>query len=444
MFYLYNFTKNQNIMDRLQFEKLKNWKKSSNRKPLIIRGARQVGKTWLMKEFGKQEYSQIAYVNFENSKSLNNLFITDFDIQRIITAIQIETDVQINPINTLIIFDEIQECEGAITSLKYFYENAPQYHIVAAGSLLGVALHKHTSFPVGKVDFLDLQPLNFGEFLLALNKKPLFDLLLSKDWALITSFKSKYIELLRHYYFIGGMPEAVFSFANENDFTKVRAIQNRILSAYEQDFSKHAPHEIVPRIRMIWQSIPSQLAKENKKFIYGLLKHGARAKEYELAIGWLIDSGLIYRVNRASKPALPLIAYMDISAFKLFLVDVGLLGARGNISIKTLIVGNSIFQEFKGAMTEQYVLQQLKSCENLSIYYWATEKSTAEIDFMVQFAENVIPIEVKAEENLQAKSLKSFQQQYKPAVSIRTSMSDYRIDDWLTNLPLYAVGNYWK
>jgi predicted AAA+ superfamily ATPase len=431
-------------MERFQFEKLINWKKSNDRKPLIIRGARQVGKTWLMKQFGGREYSATAYINFESSKTLQKLFTDDFDISRIIMAIQIETGVQINPENTLIIFDEIQESEGAITSLKYFFENAPQYHILAAGSLLGVALHQHTSFPVGKVDFLDLYPLSFGEFLLALNKKPLYDLLLSRDWTLIKSFKSKFIELLRQYYYIGGMPEAVYSFANENDFKKVRDIQTRILSAYEQDFSKHAPHEIVPRIRMIWQSIPSQLAKENKKFIYGILKQGARAKDFEIAMAWLIDSGLIYKVNRASKPALPLIAYMDISAFKIYTLDVGLLGAMGNIDIKTLIDGNLIFQEFKGAMTEQYVLQQLKSCENLSVYYWSTEKSAAEIDFMVQHGENVIPIEVKAEENLQAKSLKSFYQHYKPAISIRTSMSDYRKDDWLTNLPLYAVENYWK
>ena len=431
-------------MERFQFEKLITWKKSNDRKPLIIRGARQVGKTWLMKQFGEREYTATAYINFESSKTLQNLFADDFDIKRIITAIQIETGVQINPENTLIIFDEIQECEGAITSLKYFFENAPQYHILAAGSLLGVALHQHTSFPVGKVDFLDLHPLSFGEFLLALDKKPLYDLLLSRDWTLITSFKSKFIELLRQYYYIGGMPEAVYSFANENDFKKVRDIQTRILSAYEQDFSKHAPHEVVPRIRMIWQSIPSQLAKENKKFIYGMLKQGARAKDFEMAMAWLIDSGLIYKINRASKPALPLIAYMDISAFKIYILDVGLLGAMGNINIKTLIEGNTIFQEFKGAMTEQYVLQQLKSCGNLSIYYWSTEKSGAEVDFMVQHGENVIPIEVKAEENLQAKSLKSYYQQYKPAISIRTSMSDYRTDDWLTNLPLYAIENYWK
>jgi predicted AAA+ superfamily ATPase len=431
-------------MDRFQLDKLKEWKKSENRKPLIIRGARQVGKTWLIKQFGKLEYSQIAYINFESIKSLKVLFKNDYDIQRIISAIQIETGIQINNANTLIVFDEIQECEGAITSLKYFFENAPQYHIIAAGSLLGVALHQNIAFPVGKVDFLDLYPMSFGEFLLALNQKPLYDLLLSRDWLLITSFKSKYIELLKQYYFIGGMPEVVYSFSMKNDFTKVRKIQIQILRAYEQDFSKYAPYEIVPRIRMIWQSVPSQLAKENKKFIYGLLKQGARATEFEMAMNWLIGAGLIYKINRISKPSIPLIAYMDNSAFKLYVLDVGLLGAIGNIDIKSLLYGNSIFQEFKGSMTEQFVLQQLKCTENLPIYYWSTEKSTAEIDFIVQFAGTVIPIEVKAEENLQAKSLKSFQQKYFPKVSIRTSMSDFRIDNWLTNLPLYAIECYWK
>ncbi|MFZ4414463.1 MAG: ATP-binding protein [Bacteroidales bacterium] len=431
-------------MERFQFEQLLAWKNSCNRKPLIIKGARQVGKTWLMKEFGKREYLQTAYINFESSASLKHLFSTDFDIQRIISAIQIETEVQIDAKTTLIIFDEIQACEAAITSLKYFFENAPQYHIIAAGSLLGVALHYKTSFPVGKIEFLDLHPLSFGEFLLAVHKKALYNLLTTKDWSLVAGFKLKFAELLRQYFYIGGMPEVVSSFSIENDFKKVRTLQLQILNAYEQDFSKHAPNETVPRIRMIWQAIPSQLARENKKFVYGLLKQGARAKEYEMAIAWLVDAGMIYKVNRASKPALPLIAYMDVAAFKLFFLDVGLLAAMGNIDSKTLIEGHQIFQEFKGGITEQYVLQQLKTIEELPVYYWSSEKSTAEIDFLIQFSENVIPIEVKAEENLQAKSLKSFQLQYKPAISIRTSMSDYRIDQWLTNLPLYAIEFYWK
>ena len=426
-------------MERIAMQALKSWKNKPKRKPLIIRGARQVGKTWLMKEFGKNEYSQTAYVNFESSKLLKTLFVDNFDIQRIITALQIETGIQIDAENTLIIFDEIQEAEGAITSLKYFCENAPQYQIIAAGSLLGVALHMHTSFPVGKVEFLDLYPLNFTEFLLALNQQPLLNLLKSRDWTLIKSFKEKYIQFLKQYYFIGGMPEAVLSYRTQNDFREVRLIQKRILSAYEQDFSKHAPGEIVPRIRMLWNSIPAQLAKENKKFIYGAVKLGSRAKDFELALSWLIDCGLVHKVCRASKPGIPLKVYEDYGTFKLFIADVGLLGAMGDIDVKTLIEGNVIFEEFKGALTEQYVLQQLLTIPDLAIYYWSAERSSSEIDFLVQSIGEVIPIEVKAEENLQAKSLKTFCQKYAPTTPIRTSMSDFRKEDWLTNLPLYAI-----
>ena len=426
-------------MERFAMHELKRWKNKQGRKPMLIRGTRQVGKTWLMKEFGKNEYAQTAYVNFESSKLLKTLFTDNFDIQRIITALQIETGVQINAENTLIILDEIQDAEGAITSLKYFCENAPQYHIIAAGSLLGVALHKHTSFPIGKVEFLDLFPLSYAEFLLALNQQPLLNLLNDKDWILIKSFKDKYIQLLRQYYFIGGMPEAVLSYSTQNNYSDVRAIQNRILIAYEHDFSKHAPNEIVPRIRMLWNSISSQLARENKKFIYKSVKPGSRAKDYELALSWLIDCGLVHKVCRASKPGIPLKAYEDYSAFKLFISDLGLLGAMGNIDVKTLIEGNVIFEEFKGALTEQYVLQQLKTMPDIAIYYWSAEQSTAEIDFLVQYLGEIIPIEVKAEENLQAKSLRMFCKKYSPVMAIRTSMSDFRKEDWLTNLPLYAI-----
>ena len=426
-------------MRRTSMQVLIAWKNKQQRKPLIIRGARQVGKTWLMKEFGKNEYDQTAYINFESSKLLKAWFVDNFDIQRIITALQIETGVQINAENTLIIFDEIQEAEGAVTSLKYFCENAPQYHIIAAGSLLGVALQKHTSFPVGKVEFLDLHPINFTEFLMALEKQPLLDLLKSQDWLLIKSFKDKYIHLLRQYYYIGGMPEAVLSFKTYNDYKEVRVIQKRILSAYMQDFSKHAPIKIIPRIRMLWNSIPAQLAKENKKFMYGVIKLGSRAKDYELAMSWLIDCGLVHKVCRASKPGIPLKAYEDVAAFKLFIVDIGLMGAMGDIDVRTLIQGNVIFEEFKGALTEQYVLQQLFTMPDIAIYYWSAERSTAEVDFLIQYAGEVIPIEVKAEENLKAKSLKTFCQKYSPKTAVRTSMSDFRKQDWLINLPLYAI-----
>lgn len=426
-------------MHRNELKDLLVWKNKSNRKPMIIRGARQVGKTWLMKAFGKQEYAQIAYVNFESNKLLKGVFEEDFNINRIITALQIETGLVIQPENTLIVFDEIQEAPGALTSLKYFYENAPEYHIISAGSLLGVALNRQTSFPVGKVEFLDLYPLSYIEFLTAKGQQALAELLENQDWSLIKVYKNKYIDLLRQYYYVGGMPEAVLAFTQEENFREVRAIQKRILEAYEQDFSKHAPNEIVPRIRMLWNSVPSQLAKENKKFIYGLIKQGARAKEYELAMSWLIDCGLIHKVYRASKPAMPLKAYEDQSAFKLFLLDVGLLAAMGDIDVKTLLEGNVIFEEFKGALTEQYVLQQLKTTKEISIYYWSAENATAEIDFLIQYDNSIVPIEVKAEENLRAKSLRNYVDKYSPELAVRSSMSDFRQETWLSNLPLYAI-----
>lgn len=429
-----------NKMYREQVQQLINWKNSSARKPLLIKGARQVGKTWLMKSFGESEYENCIYVNFESNKRLQNIFTDDFDIKRIITALEVETGKSITSKSTLIILDEIQEANGALTALKYFYENAPEFHIISAGSLLGVALSKQTSFPVGKVDFLNLYPLSFPEFLEAINERPLLKLLKSKDWKLITAFKSKYIQLLKQYYFIGGMPEVVSTFAKNKDFAEARDLQNKILQAYELDFSKHAPNEIVPRIRMLWNSIPSQLAKENKKFIYGAIKSGARAKEYELALAWLIDCGLIHQIKRVTKPAIPLKAYEDFTAFKLFLVDVGLLVAMSNVDAKSIIDGNALFQEFKGALTEQYVLQQLLINPQLSIYYWAAENATAEIDFLIQNEGKLTPIEVKAEENLKAKSLKLFYDKFKVEKAIRTSMSDYREEDWLINLPLYAIG----
>jgi len=426
-------------MERSAMEYLDIWRKKQKRKPIIVRGARQVGKTWLIKEFGKRNYKQVAYMNFESSKLLGNLFAEDYDINRIISAIQIETGLHIEAENTLIIFDEIQEAEGGITALKYFYEDAPQYHIIAAGSLLGVALHRSTSFPVGKVDFLDLFPLSFSEFLNAMGQSKLLEVLNDKEWNLVKNFKAKYIQLLKKYYFTGGMPEAVLSFAGSGDYNEVRQIQNRILLAFEQDFSKHAPAEIVPRIRMLWSSIPSQLAKENRKFIYSVIKKGSRAKDYELALQWLIDCGLAYKITRISKPGIPLKAYEDISAFKLFTVDTGLMAAMGSINAKTLLEGNIIFEEFKGALTEQYVLQQLKTLSGVAVHFWSSSQSSGEVDFVLQYGENVVPLEVKAEENLQAKSLKSFYQKYPDMLPVRTSMSDFRKEGWLVNLPLYAI-----
>ena len=428
-------------MERTAFRELKVWKERNKRKPLIVRGVRQCGKTWLIKEFGRREYTKVAYINFENTKLMQPLFEVDFDITRIISAIQIETGIQITPGDTLIVLDEIQEAAGGLTSLKYFYENAPEYHVIAAGSLLGVALHNTKSFPVGKVDFVDLYPLDFGEFLMAIGQKPLLELLEKQDWTLIKTFKEKFIQLLRAYYYVGGMPEVVSSYVEKRDFVEVRELQKDILAAYEQDFSKHAPNEIVPRIRMIWNSIPAQLSKENQKFVYGQVKKGARAKDFELALSWLVDSGLVLRIERVSKPGIPLKGYADSNAFKLFTSDIGLLAAIGDIDAKTLLDGNTIFKEFKGALAEQYVLQQLIVKKDMPIYYWSASEDggKAEVDFVVQHSGSIIPIEVKAEENLKAKSLKTYYDKFHPGVAIRTSMSDFREESWLVNVPLYAI-----
>lgn len=426
-------------MYRLAIKKLLKWKEKVNRKPLIIEGARQVGKTWLMKEFGRQVYEKTVYINFDSNSRIAGLFAEDLDTDRLILGLELYVGHKINAENTLIIFDEIQEVPRALASLKYFCENAPQYHIVCAGSLLGIALHEGTSFPVGKVDFLKLYPFSFQEFLMALDKEQFSDLIDKCDYRMITSFKHIYIEALRQYYLVGGMPEAVQSFVTNKDFNEVREIQKRILLAYEQDFSKHAPNEIVPKIRMIWNSIPSQLSKENKKFVYGLVREGARAKEYETAIMWLSDCGLVYKVSRVNSAGMSLKAYEDLKAFKLFILDVGLLGCMSGIGAKTLLDGNELFTEFKGALTEQYVCQQLKTIDDINVYYYTNDRGSCEIDFLIDNGEFIIPVEVKAEVNLKAKSLKTYKEKYSPDISVRTSMADYKKEEWLVNLPLYAI-----
>ncbi len=431
-------------MYRLAIEKLYEWKRSAKRKPLILKGARQVGKTWLMKEFGKQAYEKTVYINFDSNSRMTELFSSDLEIRRILMGLELYSDVRITPGNTLIIFDEIQEVPRALTSLKYFYENAPEYPIICAGSLLGIALHQGTSFPVGKVDFLNLYPLSFKEFLMAVGKGKYVDLMNSGDYAMMTAFKQDLIDSLKHYYFVGGMPEAVLSFADEKDFDEVRRIQKRILEAYEQDFSKHAPNESVPKLRMIWNSIPSQLAKENKKFIYGLVREGARAKDYESAMMWLTDCGLVHKVNRVSVGRLPLKAYEDIKAFKLFVLDVGLLGCMVGLSKKVLLDGNDLFVEFKGALTEQYVLQQLVTHSEWSMYYYTNDNGSCVVDFLVDTGETVVPVEVKAEVNLRAKSLRMYVEKYSPVMAVRTSMQDYKKESWLVNFPLYAIENLTK
>ena len=425
-------------MERNAIKRLREWKKSSVRKPLIVRGTRQVGKTWLMKEFGRQDFKDTAYVNFDSNPEMAALFEGSLDVPRLIAGLQIYCGKKIVPQETLLIFDEIQEVPRALNSLKYFCENAPEYAVISAGSLLGVAMHKGTGFPVGKVDFLELYPMSFSEFLNATGNERLTELLDSGDWQLITALKTRYIELLRYYYFIGGMPEAVQTFIRENDLGAVRKVQENILTAYEHDFSKHAPLETLPRIRMVWQSIPSQLARENRRFVYGALRVGARAKDFELAIQWLRDCGLVEQVIRLTKPALPLPAYAE-SGFKMFLSDVGLLGAMSGLDAKTLLNGNRLFTEFKGALTEQYVAQQLRSELGLRPFYWNSEKATSEVDFVFQEGMEIYPLEVKAEENLKAKSLKVYAETYGPKIAFRTSMSDFRKESWLVNLPLYAI-----
>lgn len=429
-------------MYRNIIQALHQWKNKAKRKPLIIRGARQVGKTWAMRHFGAEAFAQTAYINFDHNPRMQALFAGDYDIGRLLLGLKIESGVDIQAENTLLIFDEIQEVPSALSSLKYFHENAPQYPIIAAGSLLGVSLHQQSSFPVGKVEFLPLYPMDYREFLIALGQKDLAQLLDSRDWPLITAMKSRYIELLRQYHYIGGMPEVVQTYLDTQNLDEVRQIQHDLLLAYEQDFSKHIPDsQTVQRVRAIWQAIPQQLAKENKKFIYAQMQKGARSKDYETALQWLKDSGLVHIVPRIKKPHLPLVAYQD-NAFKLYSLDIGLLAAQNQLDATTLLEGNRIFTEYKGALAEQYVLQQLIATQDQPVYYWATEKGTAEVDFVLQRGQSVIPIEVKAEENLKAKSLKTYVGQYQPQQAIRYSMADYREQDWMENVPLYAVQQF--
>lgn len=441
VYYEYNIVWRCVFLYRTALETLTKWKNSPNKKPLIIEGARQVGKTWLMKEFGKKSFTKTVYINFDSNSRMKELFDSDLNVERLIMGFELYSDCKITPDDTLIIFDEVQEVPRALSSLKYFCENAPEYNIICAGSLLGIALHEGTSFPVGKVDFLHLYPLTFREFLLAAGKEKFVELLKNGDYSMLSVFRQDLIDLLKHYYFIGGMPEAVNAFTVNKDFREVRDIQKRILNAYEQDFSKHAPTDTVPKIRMIWNSIPSQLAKENKKFLYGLVREGARAKEFENAIMWLSDCGLVHKVPRVTAGRLPLKAYEDMKAFKMYMLDVGLLGCMAGLSAKTLLDGNDLFVEFKGALTEQYVLQQMISEKNFNICYYTNDSGQCEVDFIVDNGELAVPVEVKAEVNLKAKSLKSYLDKFSPDIAVRTSMADYKKDNDLVNLPLYAIEN---
>jgi uncharacterized protein len=427
-------------MLRDKIQELLTWKAAQHRKPLVLKGARQVGKTWLLQSFAKQYYQQLVYINFEEQKNLQNLFIADFNIPRIIKALEITAQIDINAADTLIIFDEIQTAENGITSLKYFYENAPQYHLIAAGSMLGIAHYKGSSFPVGKVEFLELMPLSFLEFLQAVGQGRLADSIKIFDWSILNSFHSLLMDQLRTYMYVGGMPEAINTYLETNDFQKVRKVQQNLLNAYQSDFAKYAPIDIAPKLNMVWQSMPAQLAKVNKKFIFNVIKEGARAKEFEVAIQWLLDSGLLLKTNRIKVPKLPMAAYEEAAVYKLFLVDVGLLGAMAMLPPQTIIDGDRIFQEFKGAIAEQYVCQQLATEVN-PIGYWTNDKSTAEVDFLVQMEDIIIAIEVKSGENVRSKSFSEFYKKYQTK-AIRYSALPYQQNDWMQNIPLYAIGQF--
>jgi len=428
-------------MQRFAMQKLVEWKNKKNKKPLVIMGARQVGKTWLMKEFGKQYYDKVAYISFYNNARMRRVFEQDYDIKRIISAINIEVGFTVSADNTLIIFDEIQNAPKAFESLKYFNEDAPEYNIIVAGSLLGVALHEGVSYPVGKVTTLNLYPLNFREFLYAVGENVLADALKTKDYNLIDSFSEKYIYHLKNYMYVGGMPEAVNCFLNNSDYYAARDVQKEIILQYRGDFGKHISSIELPRINMVWDSVPMQLAKENKKFFFGQIKKGARCSEFEKAIQWLIDSGLIYRVHKVNIPHVPLSAYKELSFFKLFFLDIGLLGAMSELDLHSIIEGSRLFIEFKGAFTEQYVLQQIVSDTEYSPYYYGTESATFEQDFLIQKGMNAVPIEVKAETNIHSQSLKAFYNKFHPEQSIRLSLLNYQEQDWMVNIPLYAVCN---
>jgi len=407
---------------------------------MIINGIRQVGKTWLMKEFGKINYENTVYIIFEKNPRMQALFEEDLDVHRILAGLELETGGKINPNNTLIIFDEIQACPNALTALKYFNENAPEYDIIAAGSLLGVFLHKGASFPVGKVEYLNLHPVCFSEFLLELGEEKLNNVVKNHDWELLKIFKDKLIFYLKMYFYTGGMPEVVAEFSRDRDFNLARKIQNDILASYQQDFSKHIPASDLQKIRLLWDSFPVQLSKENKKFVHKDVKKNATASTFETSLGWLESCGLVHKVSRVSKPALPLRGYANTSAFKLFLCDIGLLCAISGLDAKTIIDGDTLFTEFKGALTEQFACQEMKQYKNAEIAYWTNDSATAEVDFVLQLGGQVIPIEVKSSINLKAKSLAVYREKFQPKILVRSSLANFNKSGSLIDIPLYALG----
>lgn len=427
-------------MKRKIYSKLIEWKESPSHKPLILNGVRQCGKTYIMKEFGKNEFQTFAYVNCDRNENLHQIFEGGFNISKIIRGISALSGVDIIPGKTLIFLDEVQSFPLVLESLKYFCEDAPDYHVAVAGSLLGIALHSGVSFPVGKVQTMKLYPMDFEEFLMAKGEQQLLRIMHDHDFDLLTALHEKCKDLLRQYYYVGGMPEVVKSYIDNGQLKPVRAIQNEILSNYAGDFSKHAPYQEVPRISMVWQSILGQLSRENKKFIYGALKKGGRAKEFEVAIQWLVDAGLVYKVNKCTKPQLPLKFYEDFTAFKLYLCDCGLMGAMADTAAKDVLIGDSVFTEYKGAFTEQYVLQQILSSGISDIYYYSADDSRMEMDFLMQREGALLPVEVKGGTSIKSTSLHNYLMEHPGIQAIRYSMLPYKKQDFLTNIPLYSVG----
>ena len=436
----FHVQKNVNtIMERLVLQQFKEWKERKDRKPLIVNGARQVGKTWALREFAKREYAKEAYIICRKNELVEQVFKQNFNVERILLSLSAIIHVDITPGDTLIILDEVQEIPEAIEALKYFCENAPEYHIAVAGSLLGISLHHNVSYPVGKVNEIDMYPMSYGEFLLAKGEKQCYKLLEEKNFEITNLLHEKYVDLLRQYYYVGGMPEAVKEYVESGALKEVRRIQKEILKGYERDFSKHSPKEQIERIKMVWRSIPSQLFKDNKKFIYGALRQGARAKDFEIAIEWLVDSGLLYKVSRCTKPALPLDIYEDFSVFKLYLLDIGLLGAMVNVDPAQILINNQIFSEYKGGMTEEYVLQEMKSRNISPIYYHKTDDSRLELDFVIQYKGKLLPIEVKAESNVRANSLMNLLKANPNLQAVRLSMLPYKQQEQLFCVPLYVI-----
>ena len=426
-------------MERILIKKLEVWKNSRHRKPLLLWGARQTGKTWLLREFGRLFFKNTVYISFYSNRKMAGIFENDYDVRRILNAIEIEMHTQIIPQDTLLIFDEVQGAPRVVESLKYFCEDGSEYAVAAAGSLLGVALHEGVSFPVGKVDELRLYPMSFKEFLMACGEERLAEYIPDYSRPEVSEFSGRYKELLKYYYCVGGMPEAVSRFLERRSVDDAREVQIAILHQYEGDFGKHIKENELPRIRMVWNSLPMQLAKENKKFFFGQIRHGARQKDFEPAIQWLEDAGLIIKVNKVKKPAMPLKSYVDYSAFKMYMVDVGLLGALSELETDSVIHGDSLFSEFKGALTEQYAVQEIVAQGKYTPYYYSGEKSVYEVDFLIQKGKDIVPVEVKAEDNLRSKSLRFYYEKYKPGIAVRTSAAAFRDQEWMINVPLWAV-----